>query len=157
MGEPFSAAAGAIGIIATALEGTRLLLRDIDNISQAPKVVAGLKEDVRGAEMAIEGLKAIEPTDLESLGVAEQQLSAIKTCSKACDTFRNDLQRWTKHSENGNLSRRDRFNVGYFQAEKIKSLSTQLLNCKTTLILAASTATLFVESLAPPMRNDEIF
>lgn len=146
MGEVLGAAAGGIGIAAIALHGTRLLLRDIENIGEAPKAIAGLKDDIRETEMAIKGLEAVKTSDLESLGVAEQSFSAIETCSKACDTFRNDLQRWTKHSEDGRLSRRDRFNVGFFQDQKIKSLSKQLLNCKITLISAASIATLFVES-----------
>lgn len=148
MGEPLSAVAGVTGIIVPALHGIRLLLRDIENIVEAPKAVADLKEDVRGVVMAIERLKA---EDLESLGVAEQSQSAIETCSKACDTFRNDLQRWTKHSENGKLSWRDRLNVGFWRDEKIKTVSTHLQNCKSTLILSASSATLFVE--AHPMQR----
>lgn len=166
MGEPVSAAASFIGIIAVGLHGARRLLNDLENIGEAPKAIAGLKEDLRGVEMAIEGLKAVEPSELESLGVAEQSLSAIKTCDKACETFRNDLQRWTKHSEDGKLSKRDRVKVGYFGNEKIKSLSTQFQNCKMTLISAVSIATLFVELpfLADPIRLakkkkkiDEIF
>lgn len=144
MGEPLSTAAGVVGIVVPAMHGTRLLLNDIEKIRGAPATVAELKKELEGVVLATERLKVVEPSELESLGVATQSLSAIKTCDEACETFRKDLQRWTKHSEDGKLSWRDRINVGFFQDENIKSLSTRLQTCKTTLILAVSTATLFV-------------
>lgn len=145
MGEPLSTAAGVVGIVVPAMHGTRLLLEDIKKIRGASDTVAGLQKEIEGVFLATEGLKAVKPSELESLGVARQSLSAIETCDEACETFRKKLQRWTKHSpEDGKLSRRDRINVGFFQEESIKALSTRLQTCKTTLISAVSTATLFV-------------
>lgn len=144
MGEPLGTAAGVVGIVVPAMHGTRRLLDDIEKIRGAPATVEGLKKELQDVFLATERLKVVKPSELESLGVAKQSLSAIKTCDEACETFRKDLQRWTKHSEDGKMSWRDRINVGFFQDENIKSLSTRLQTCKTTLIVAVSTATLFV-------------
>lgn len=103
-----------------------------------------LHKEIEGVFLDTEGLKAVQPSELESLSVARQSLSAIKICEEARENFRKDLQRWTKHSEDGKMSRRDRINVGFFQKENIKALSTRLQTCKTTLISAVSSATLFV-------------
>lgn len=143
MVEPLSTAASVVGIIVPVMHGIRLLLTDIEKIADAPKTVARLKDDLHGFYLALEGLKAVDPSELESLGVAQLSLSAIKTCNEACETFRKDLQRWTKHSEDGKLSQWDRLVVGY-QDEKIKSMSKQFQNCKITLLSAVSIATLFV-------------
>lgn len=151
MADPVSAAAGFVGIIVPALHGARLLRRDIENLVDAPKAVGSLKEDLRSVDLAIEGLKAVKPAEWESLGqaVVEQSKVAVRTCESACDAFRSDLSRWTKHSEDGKLSLRDRFNVGFFQEQKIKSLSGQLQNCRSTINTAASTATLYAEFHLP--------
>lgn len=144
MAEPLSTAATVVGIAVPALHGTRLLLDDIQKIVDAPKAVATLKEDLRSVDMALEALKAVHRSEWESLGqeVVGESKFAITTCTKACDTFRNDLQRWTRHSDDGKLSWRDRANVGFFKQERIKSLSEQLQNCKITVNTTVSVATL---------------
>lgn len=144
MGEPLSSAAGVVGIVFPAMHGTRQLLNDIEKIRGAPATVAGLKKELEGVFLATERLNKVDPSELIALGVTNQSLSAIKTCDEACDTFRKNLQRWTRHSEDGKMSWRDRINVGFFQDENIKALSERLQSCKSTLILAVSTANLFV-------------
>lgn len=144
MVDPLGTAAGVVGIVVPAMHATRLLLDDLEKIRGAQATVEGLEKELRGVILATESLNVVKPSELESLGVAKQSLSAIKTCDEACEAFSKDLRRWTKHSEDGKMSWRDRINVGFFQDENIKSLSTRLQTCKTTLILAVSTATLFV-------------
>lgn len=159
MGDPASAAAGIVGIIVPALHGIRLLREDIVNISDAPKAIASLKEDLLSVEMAIEALKAVESSEWKSLGQAVENQSkfAVSTCTTTCNTFRECLRRWTKHSGVGKLSWRDQVNVGFFQQHTLKSVCEQLQNCKSTLNSTASTATLYVESLPNSMLNDEKF
>jgi Fungal N-terminal domain of STAND proteins len=152
MADPLSAAASVVGIAVPALHGTRLLLDDIQNIVDAPKAVASLKEDLLSVDMAIEALKAVQSSEWESLGqdVVKESKFAVSTCATVCDTFRNDLQRWTKHSENGKISWRDRANVGFFKQQRIKSLSEQLQNCKITVNAAVGIATLYAGSHPKP-------
>jgi Fungal N-terminal domain of STAND proteins len=144
MADPLSAAASIVGLTVPALHGVRLLLDDIQNIVDAPKAVASLKEDLLSVDMAIEALKALQSSEWELLGqdVTKESKFAVSTCTLACDRFRNDLQRWTKHSEDGKMSWQDRANVGFFRQHKIKSLSEQLQNCKITVNGAVGMATL---------------
>jgi hypothetical protein len=56
--------------------------------------------------------------------------------------FRNDLQRWTRHSEDGRLMWQDRANIGFFKQRRIKTMSEQLQNCKVTINSIVGIATL---------------
>ena len=46
MADPFSIGAGVVGIIVPALDGTRLLLDDLQCIIDAPRAIETLKEDL---------------------------------------------------------------------------------------------------------------
>lgn len=144
MADPLSATASVVSIALPALHGMRLLLDDIQKIVDAPKAVATLKEDLRSVDTVLEALKVVDSSEWESLGqeVVDGSEFAISTCAKACDTFRNDLKSWTKHSKNGNLSWRDRANVGFLKQQRMKSLCEQLQNCKIVIGTTVSVATL---------------
>jgi hypothetical protein len=145
MTDPLSAAASIIGIVVPALHATRLLFDDIQNIAEAPKAVASLEEDLRSVQLALQALKAVDSPDWEQLGqeVVDESKFTITTCTSACDQFKNDLRHWTKHSDNGKLSWRDRANVGFFKQQRIKSLSGKLQACKMTINTTVNIATLY--------------
>ena len=148
MADPLSIGAGVVGIIVPALHGSRLLLDDLQAIIDAPKALETLKTNVGSVEMALASLQAIKDADWELLGdaVAEQSKAAIQTCKKACDLFHSDLQRWTKHSDEGKLSWKDRANVGFLKQRRIKAISDQLQTCHISLNSVVGIATLYVTS-----------
>jgi hypothetical protein len=74
--------------------------------------------------------------------VADEVKAAIATCTKACEIFRSNLQRWTGRSQDGRLSRLDRTKVGIFKQGQIKSMCEQLQSCKITINSVVSIATL---------------
>ncbi|RYP10897.1 hypothetical protein DL764_000333 [Monosporascus ibericus] len=142
--EPLSVAASIVGITAPALHGTRLLLDDLRRIVDAPDTVESLKRDLDSIESALELVKAVTDSQWESLGenVLEGSKTAMNTCRRSCERFRSGLHRWTRHSEGGRLSWRDRATVGFFKQSQIESMSEQLQNCRITLSSAVSIATL---------------
>lgn len=146
MADPLSIGAGVVGIIVPALHGTRLLLDDLRCIIDAPKAIETLKEDLCSVEMALTSLQAVKDVEWELLGntVVEQSKATINTCTKACDMFRADLQRWTKHSDEGKLSWQDRANVGIFKQRRIKAISDQLQTCQISINSVVGIATLCV-------------
>jgi hypothetical protein len=146
MAEPLSIAASVVGVTVPALHGTRLLLDDIQGIIDAPKAVETLKEDLLSVDMALKSLQAVKDLEWESLGdtVVEQSKATINTCAKACNMFRADLQRWTRHSNEGSLSWQDRANVGFFKQRRIRSTSDQLQTCKISINSVVGIATLCV-------------
>jgi hypothetical protein len=156
MADPLSAAASVVGIVVPALHATRLLLDDIQSIVEAPNAVASLEQDLRYVGLALQALKAIHSSDWELLGqeVVDESRHTISTCAKACDKFKNDLSQWTKHSDDGKLSWRDRANVGFFKQQRIKSLSEKLQACTVMINTTASIANLYaLFSFSTAVRN----
>lgn len=145
MADPLSITASVVGIIVPALHGTRLLLEDLQQLRDAPKIVKRLVEDVHSIDTSLKSLQSVKDREWESLGVAiaEQSKTTISICTQACEVLRIDLQRWTKHSEDGELAWQDRVNVGFFKQGQIKAMSEQLQNCKLTINSVVSIATLY--------------
>jgi len=146
MADPLSIGAGVVGLIVPALHGTRLLLDDLQSIKDAPKDIETLKTNLSSVELALTALQAVKDVEWELLGedVVKHSKAGIQSCTKACELFRVDLQRLTKHSTGGSLSWRDRANVGFFKQSRIKAISVQLLACQININSVASTATLSV-------------
>lgn len=144
MSDPLSITAGIVGIIVPALHGTRLLLDDLQQLKEVPKTVKRLLEDVHSVDIALKLLQGVEDGEWDLLGpgIAEESKTTISSCTQACDLFRTDLQRWTKHSDDGKLVWQDRAKVGFFKQGQIKAMSEQLSNCKLTINSVVSIATL---------------
>ena len=144
MSDPLSITASVVGIIVPALHGTRLLLEDLQQLKDAPKIVKRLVEDVHSVDTALKLLQSVEDGewDLLGSGIAEQSKTTISSCTQACDLFRTDLQRWTRHSDDSKLAWQDRVKVGFFKQGQIKAISEQLSNCKLTINSVVNIATL---------------
>ena len=144
MTDPLSITASVVGIIGPALHATRLLLEDLQQLKDAPKTVKRLVEDIRSVDRALELLKSIEEGEWGSLGadVAQQSKTTISSSTQACNLFRADLQKWTKHSEDGKLAWLDRANIGFFKKDQVKAMSEQLQSCKLAINLNVGVATL---------------
>lgn len=144
MADPLTVAASIVGVTVPALHGTRLLLDDLKKLKDAPKTVKRLADDVHSFDVALKLLEGVEERGWKSLGttIAEQSKTTISSCTQACDIFRTDLQRWTRHSEDGRLAWLDRANVGFFKQGQIKAMSEQLQNCKLVITTLVSIATL---------------
>ena len=144
MADPLSIAASVVGVTVPALHGARLLLNDLQKINDAPETVKRLKDDVSSVERALSSLQTVKDQEWESLGgtIAEESKTTISMCTRACDEFRTDLQRWTRHSGDGRLTWQDRANVGFFKQGRIKTMSEQLQNCKVAINSVVSIATL---------------
>jgi hypothetical protein len=149
MSDPLSIAASVVGITVAALHGTRLLLDDLQQLKGAPKTVKRLVEDVHSVDTALKLVQGVDDREWELLGasLAELLKTTISSCEQACDLFRTDLQRWTRHSEDGKLAWKDRANVGFFKQAQIKAMSEQLSNCRLTITSVVSIANLYVTSL----------
>lgn len=146
MSDPLTLAASVVGIVGPALHGTRLLLEDLQQLKDAPKAVKRLQEDVHSVDTALELLKGIEETEWRLIGadVAEQSKTTISSSTQACNLFRLDLQKWTRHSEDGKLAWLDRANVGFFKRDQVMAMSEQLQSCKLAINLIVGVATLSV-------------
>ena len=146
MADPLSITASVVGIIGPALHTTRLLLQDLQQLKDAPKTIKRLGEDVQSVDTALKLLQSIEEREwgLLGAGVAKQSETTISSSTQACNIFRADLQKWTRHSEDGKLAWLDRANVGFFRKDQVKAMSEQLQSCKLAINLIVGVATLYV-------------
>ncbi|KAJ9155745.1 hypothetical protein NKR23_g2027 [Pleurostoma richardsiae] len=143
--DPLSIAAGVVGVVVPALQCVQRLVDDLKKITDAPETIATLRGDVLVISQTLASFQAVPAAQWETLGesVAIQARSAITSCSASCERFQLTLGRWTRGSPDGRLLWQGRIAVGVFQQGLIRSISEQLQNCKTTLSLVASTATLY--------------
>jgi hypothetical protein len=142
--DPLSITAAVVGITAPTAHCIRLLLEDIQKIVDAPETLKSLKRDLLSVDQALISLQAVSEAQWQSLGdtVVVQSKTAITSCEESCDMFRAALARWTRHSDDGKLSLRDRALVGFLKQGYVKSMSEQLQHCKITLTSVVCTATL---------------
>ncbi|ETS85701.1 hypothetical protein PFICI_03726 [Pestalotiopsis fici W106-1] len=145
MADPLSITASIVGITVPALHAVRLLLDDVQKLSDAPNAAQQLRDDLGAVESAITSLQHVNDEDLANLGenIAANIRTTIRICQKTCESFRADLQRWTRHSDAEKLSWRDRTTIGFFKEGQIKSMSQQLQNCKTTINSTVGIAVLY--------------
>ena len=146
--DPFSITVGAIGITDIALRSILELRNLIDNLSEAQDEVADVNSSLVNIETplaALQELKISDETtsvalkeDLKKAGVAE----AVNSCGSACKKFNENLTKWTKHSKDTKLSLRDRFSVGVWNKEKIRTFRTQLHYCEATVQFAVTSTQL---------------
>ncbi|KAI0547606.1 hypothetical protein F4679DRAFT_357629 [Xylaria curta] len=156
MGEPLNIAAGVVGIATATLHWTRLLLDDLEKLSDAPKTVEHLKEEVRLVDTTIKSFSNITEAQWQALGMSiiEQSKTTLITCQESCEKFKADLLRWTKHSGDGKLSLKDRARVGFFKQNRIEAMSEQLHRYQCSLNLVASMATLHNSILNTRINQD---
>jgi hypothetical protein len=146
MGDPLGTTAAIVGIVAGTLHASRLVYDDIKAIAEAPDTIVQLRSDVDGLNQILQLVKAIKAADWEKLGTnaADRTTLILKSCEQACTVFHGDLERWTRHSTNGGLSRRDRLQLGFYRQKEIKSFSQQLQSCKLSFTNILSSANLYV-------------
>jgi hypothetical protein len=146
--DPFSITAGSIGITGVATASFVQLHTIISAFAEAHEEVRDISKTLQNIQLPLLALGQISISqqtitaaardDLRKAGIAE----AVNSCGDACARFSKDLERWTKHSGANKMSFRDRFLVGVWHKEKIRTLGTQLQVCSETLQLAVSSTQL---------------
>ncbi|EMD88831.1 hypothetical protein COCC4DRAFT_195238 [Bipolaris maydis ATCC 48331] len=148
---PFSITAGAIGITNVATTSIVQLRSLVDNLSEAQEVVADIISSLDNIERPLAALEKLSiPNEATSIAVKEDLYKAgvaeaVNSCGYACKKFREDLTKWTKHSNATKLSLRDRFSVGVWNKEKIRTFRTQLQWCENTVHFAVTSTQLMIQ------------
>jgi len=157
MAEAVGLAAGIVDIVVPALHGARLLLGDLEKITNVPDAIAKLRKDVASISASWVLLKDIEEPVWLSLGtaVADHSKATLESCEAACDVIRSDLQRWTKHSKGATLSWLDCVQVGFFRDHQLKAHAAHLHAYRLTFNSIVETAALY-SSLRTAQLTDEL-
>lgn len=146
--DPFSITAGVIGITSAATTSIVQLRSLIDSLSEAKDEVADITTSLTNIERPLAALERLSISDGATLNAFKEDMckvgvaEAVNSCGDACKRFQKDLTKWTKHSSATKLSLRDRFSVGVWNKEKIRTFRTQLQWCETTLHFAVTSTQL---------------
>lgn len=142
--DPLSITASVVGITTAALQSAHFLAKTIDNIKGAPSAVKDISADLRAVEPVLQNLKDALQDGSSQITLGDQIRPAVENCDRACKAFQSQVEHWLKHSKEDKLFWISRWKIGLFGQERIKTFKGQLSDCKGTLSVSLSTATLCV-------------
>ena len=148
MADGLGAAASVVGIVAAAVQSVQFLSATIDNIKDAPDTIRNINLDLRAVEPVLRKLDTASQSDGLQIVLNAEVKSAVENCNRACTDFKMLLSGWMKHSTEEKIFWADRWRVGLFGQERIKTFKAQLSDCKSTLNVALQTAHMYV---CPPI------
>ncbi|KAJ5728947.1 uncharacterized protein N7483_003455 [Penicillium malachiteum] len=157
MADPLSMAASIVGVVGPALHSIRLLARDLEQIKDAPKSIAALRERINSVARALVTLEKIDDQEWEALGVSDDAKSTIEKCGDSCKAFSEEIKRWTRHSQGNSLTLLDRSKIGFWKQHQITSMEKELQYCQSTITQVVSIATLSLRNngLSQPIRDEK--
>ncbi|KAH7014041.1 hypothetical protein B0J12DRAFT_790806 [Macrophomina phaseolina] len=144
--ESLGITSAAVGITMAALQSIQILATTIDNIKDAPDTVKSINDDLRAVQPVLQTLYQELQSSSSQIILSSPIKCAIENCDRACVAFRLQIERWTRHSTEEKTFWIDRWNIGLFGQERIKTFKAQLNDCKGTLNVALSTATTITTS-----------
>lgn len=148
MSDPLSITASVVGLTTAALQSVQFLVQTIDNVKGAPEILKGVTTDLRVIQPVLQNLIG-SAQGAEQIVLSEQIKHAVENCERACGTFRSQVEHWMEHSTQDKMFWVDRWKVGLFGLERIKTFRGQLNDCKGTLSVALSTATVYQSLVSP--------
>jgi hypothetical protein len=161
--EPLGVTANILGVVVPAVQAVRLLIDDIQRISDAPAAITSLRAELVTSHDILDSLRRTEELPWNSLGetIMAQSMSANTSYEESCKRLRAALNRWTRHSDDasGRLTFLDRTNVGFFKQSQLKTMTAAVEKCKTTLTLVVNVGTLYAAShrdVSQPFRRFSI-
>jgi hypothetical protein len=133
-----------VAIITAALTSAQFLAKTIANVKDAPSILKDISADVRAVESVLQNLDRALQDDSSQIIFSEQIRRAVENCDRACKAFQSQIERWMKDSKGDQLFWVYKWKIGLFGQERIRTFRRQLSDCKGTLNVALSTATMFV-------------
>ena len=152
MADGLGVAASVAGIVTAAVQSVQFLSTTIDNIKDAPGTIRNISLDLRTVEPVLRKLDTASQSDGSQIVLSAEVRSAVENCNRACTDFQMLLSGWMKRSTEEKIFWADRWRVGLFGQERIKTFRAQLSDCKSTLNVTLQTAHMYVSSCGIPKR-----
>jgi hypothetical protein len=146
MADGLSVAASVVGIAATALQSVQFLSKTIDNIKDVPEAVKSIRADLQAVEPVLRHLDTALRGDVSQIVLSDEIKFAVENCGRACTSFQTLLDHWMRHSIEEKTFWMDRWRLGLFGQDRIKTFKGQLNDYKGTLSVALSAASVYVSS-----------
>jgi len=142
--DPLSITASVVGITTAALQSAQFLVKTINNVKDVPYTIKEISIDLRAVESVLQDLNAKAQDGSLQIIQISQIGPAVESCDRACKAFQSQIERWIKNSKEDKIFWISRWKIGLFGPDRIKTFKVQLNDCKGTLNIALTTATLFV-------------
>lgn len=142
--DPLSITASVVGITTAALQSAQFLAKTIDNVRDAPSTIKDISADLRAIDPVLQNLDRALQGDSSQIILSDQIGPAVENCDRACKAFQSQIEQWMKHSKKDKIFWVYRWKIGLFGQERIRTFKGQLSDCKGTLSIALSTATMSV-------------
>jgi len=145
--DPLSMTASVISITTFAWNSCKVAYELVDGLAKAPKVVAHSKNLLSETQGTLNGLKnalrsGSAPSAVLNSILQEIRLGvALESARAVCDEFSGTIRRFTNHSTDLRLSRRDRLTIT-FRESTINRLNRQIGECQSTISLALASINL---------------
>ncbi|KAM5345806.1 hypothetical protein ACJ41O_011667 [Fusarium nematophilum] len=138
-----------VGLSTAALYAIRVLKNDLGTIKDAPQAITDLNTELQNVQYVVESLQAAlgredRQTATQDVVLNANVEAALKACGDSCTGFHAELKELLKHSSDGKLSKRDRFNFGFLARDRVVAFANALNVCKSTLGLALNGANFIV-------------
>ncbi|RYN82212.1 hypothetical protein AA0119_g13442 [Alternaria tenuissima] len=144
--DPLSITASITGITTAAFQSVQFLAKTIDNVKDAPNTVRSVSTDLQAVEPVLQNLEKALQDGTSQIVLSNEIKYAVDNCDRACRAFQSQVEHWMKHSTEDKMFWMDRWKIGLFGLERIKTFRGQLSDCKGTLSMALSTATILTTS-----------
>jgi hypothetical protein len=132
MADPLSTTASVVGVTTAALQSVQFLVQTIDGVRGAPDTIKSVSTDLCAVQLVLQDLVRTLQDDSSQIVLSEQIKHAVENCEHWMERSTQDKMFWV-----------DRWKVGLFGLERIKTFRGQLSDCKGTLSVALSTATVY--------------
>lgn len=146
-------AAGVIGISSAAYASCKSLHDLLQSMRNAPRECVSFMTELNEVTRVLEGFNkeldrvSEQSTDEKRPTALKASLEQVQPCiaelKKACDEFKDKLERTFAHSTEDRTSLRDRFKFT-FQDKSIASFQYRLTSYKETISIALTLVTLYV-------------
>lgn len=141
--DPLSITASIVGITTAALQSVQFLVHTIDGVKGAPDIIEGVSADLRAIQPVLQSLLRNAQDSSSQIVPSEQIKHAVENCERTCRTFQAQVEQWMKNANEDGMFWVDRWKVGLSGLERVKTFRGQLSDCKCTLSVALSTATMY--------------
>lgn len=149
MVEPLGMTASILAVVGATYSSAKALYALIDELANAPQIVADMKTDLSSVQIALNSLEVtIKEGDSTALAPVFERVGirpALKACSAICADFTATINKYTTHSAASGLRKRDRLTIT-FRKTKLEAFRARLNGSKDTIVLAVTSAVLYVIS-----------
>ncbi|KAH7394365.1 hypothetical protein BKA66DRAFT_298745 [Pyrenochaeta sp. MPI-SDFR-AT-0127] len=155
--DPLSIIGSVVGITMAALQSIQFLAITINNVKDAPDTIRAISTYLHAIQPVLQNLSKALQGRSSQVALSNHIKLAVENCDRACKGFRSQVEHWTKNSTGDKMFWMDRWKVGLFGPERIKTFRGQLSDYKGTLSIALNTATVLTtsrqESLMQEMKD----